>query len=222
MQPTKMVKIFTDKYPFFGPAIWILSVQYYIIQIVVAKAWSVPYSLTHNTISDLGNTVCGMYAGRFVCSPLHGWMNASFLLLGSTMAVGALLTYQEFRESQLSLTGFSFMAIAGLGTVMVGIFPENTITALHVLSAALPFFIGNVGLVILGLALDVPKILRYYTLFSGVISLIALGFFVSHHYLGLGIGGMERITAYPQTMWLIVFGIYISSNHIKRIMQTSR
>jgi hypothetical protein len=35
-------------------------------------------------------------------------------------------------------------------------------------------------------------------------------FFASSHYLGLGEGGMERIVAYPQTLWLIFFGTYLS------------
>lgn len=192
-----------------------LSIQYYIIQGVAAAAWSIPYSLSANTISDLGNTACGLYAGRFVCSPLHTLMNASFLALGITMATGSLLIYQEFKKTRASLVGFTFMALAGIGTLLVGLFPENSMTSLHALGALLPFLIGNVGLIVLGLVLDIPKSLRYYTLLSGIVALIALGFFTTHHYLGIGIGGMERLVAYPQTMWLIVFGVYISSNHIR-------
>ncbi len=220
MQPMQAVKTFTDKYPFVGPAFWGLSIQYYIIQIVAAMAWTTHYSIRFNTISDLGNTVCGLYANRYVCSPLHNLMNASFLTLGVTMMIGAALIYQEFRETEGSKVGFSFMAIAGLGTLLVGLFPENSVNALHVLGATLPFLVGNLGLVVLGAALDLPRSLKLYTLFSGFISLIALVFFTFHIYLGLGIGGMERLTAYPQTMWLIVFGIYISSNHMRRLSAT--
>jgi hypothetical membrane protein len=107
------------------------------------------------------------------------------------------------------------MALAGAGTLLVGLFPENTVHILHEIGALLPFLIGNFGLLVLGFSLDIPKTLRYYSLLSGFISLIGLVFFLTRHYLGLGIGGMERVTAYPQTMWLIVFGLYISSNHIK-------
>lgn len=213
-QSTK-IKTFTDRYPFVGPIIWILSIQYYLIQIAVARAWTVPYSLAQNTISDLGNTACGDYAGRFVCSPLHSSMNASFITLGITMMTGSPLIYQEFKKTKASLTGFSLMALAGLGTLFVGLFPENTISTLHALGAFLPFFVGNIGIIILGLTLDIPKTLRLYTLFSGLIALVALGFFIAHFYLGIGIGGMERLTAYPQTMWLIVFGVYISSSHMR-------
>ncbi|MBI3624402.1 DUF998 domain-containing protein [Candidatus Saccharibacteria bacterium] len=215
MKPSQMIQTFTDRYPLIGPAFWILSLQYYLVQVISAQAWSMPYSVQSNTISDLGNTVCGLYAGRYVCSPLHSLMNASFITLGITMVVGAVLIYQEFKESKATFIGFTFMAIAGLGTLLVGLFPENGLVVLHVLGAALPFFVGNVGLIVLGASLDIPSMLRYYTLVSGIVSLTALLFFITHTYLGIGIGGMERLTAYPQTMWLIVFGIYISSNHIR-------
>ncbi len=111
------------------------------------------------------------------------------------------------------------MGIGGLGTLLVGLFPENTIVALHILGAALPFSIGNLGIVILGLALDIPRSLRAYTLLTGTVALMALVLLISRHYLGLGPGGMERLTAYPQSTWLIVFGIYMSRSHFRNKAQ---
>ncbi len=211
-----MIKTFTDRYPLIGPAIWTLSIQYFIVQIMAAETYKTAYSLRFNTISDLGNSVCGIYSGRYVCSPLHNLMNVSFIVLGITMASGALLIYQEFKRDTMTLIGFSCMALAGLGTVTVGLFPENTISVLHILGAGLPFLIGNIGLLILGTSLILPKLLRYYTLLSGVVALVALVPFYTQHYFGLGIGGMERFVAYPQTFWLIAFGLYISSNHFMK------
>ncbi len=210
-----MIKTFTDRYPFVGPAFWIASVQYFIIQWLVSMAWTMPYSWQQNTISDLGNTVCGSYAARHVCSPLHTLMNASFIILGVTMVMGSILIYHEFKKSHSSAIGFSFMALAGVGTILVGLFPENSNRTLHVVGATLPFLLGNISLVILGSALDIPKWLRYYTLIFGYLSLAAFILFTAHVYAGLGIGGMERLIVYPQTIWLIVFGMYISSNHMR-------
>ncbi len=222
MNPKQIIKTFTDRYPFVGPIFWMVSIQYYIIQVIVALSWATHYSLRFNTISDLGNTSCGNYGDRLVCSPHHALMNASFITLGFTMMIGAVLIFQEFRESVGSATGFTFMGIAGLGTLIVGLVPENSISSLHVLGATLPFLIGNIGLVVLGFILDIPKSLRIYTIISGVGSLISLVLFTSHIYLGLGVGGMERIVAYPQTMWLIVFGVYISSNHIRDAIASNK
>ncbi len=216
MTAPKMIKTFHDRYPFVGPGMWILSVQYFLVQLIVAIAWPNQFSLAYNTISDLGNTVCGIYGSRYVCSPLHISMNISFIILGLFMSLGSILIYQEFKKSHGSRVGFSFMAIAGIGTAMVGIFPENTINQLHSLGAFMPFLIGNLAIIILGLILDLPKSIKNYSVLSGVIALVALVFFITHNYLGIGIGGMERIVAYPQTIWLIVFGIYISKNRVSK------
>jgi hypothetical membrane protein len=212
----KMIKTFTDRYPLIGPVVWVSSVQYFVIQMIAGQTYKTAYSLRFNTISDLGNTMCGTYSGRYVCSPLHNLMNASFIVLGVTMTSGALLIYQEFRRDTMTLIGFSFMALAGFGTLIVGLFPENTVTFLHTSGASLPFVLGNTALIILGVSLAIPKLLRCYTLLSGIVALTALVFFYTQHYLGIGIGGMERFVAYPQTLWLIVFGLYISSSHIMK------
>jgi len=210
MKPARMIKVFTDQYPFAGPSFWIASVQYFVVQLVAMLAWTTPFSLRTNVISDLGNTACGAYGDRFVCSPLHWLMNASFIILGVTMIVGATLIYQEFKETRGSLIGFGFMGLAGAGTIIVGLFPENSVASLHFIGAILPFLVGNLGLVIFAVVLDLSKTLRIYTLVSGVISLVALGFYLTHIYFGLGQGGMERVVAYPQTIWLIVFGLYMT------------
>ena len=194
-----------------GPLLWFLSIQYYVVQVLVALDWAKPYSLARNTISDLANTHCGLYGSKFVCSPLHGVMNTSFVVLAITMLLGALLIGKRLATNAVSALGFIFIALAGIGNLLVGLFPENTVSSLHILGAALTFVFGNVGMLILGLSLTqkIPKSVRLYTLFSGCVGLVALGLFMSRHYLGIGIGGMERFTAYPQSIWMTIFGIYL-------------
>jgi hypothetical membrane protein len=131
------------------------------------------------------------------------------------MVCGSALLYQEFKKSLGSRIGFWFMGLAGLGTVLVGVFAENTIGSLHALGAALVFVIGNVGMVLLGRCLDIPKALKIYTVVSGLISLTATFLFATHNYLGIGIGGMERLAVHLQTLWLIIFGLYICKNHFR-------
>lgn len=209
------VKTFTRHHPYIGPAIWIYGIQYFIVQLVVAAAWNSPFSLLTNPISDLGNTACGMYDDRYVCSPLHDWMNASFILFGLTVTIGSVLLYYGFRKNIRSYIGFSLMALAGIGTMLVGIFPENGIGALHTLGALLPFLLGNLSLIVLGLSLEMPRWFKYYTVISGVVGLVALIFLVFQNYLGSGPGGLERVVAYPQTIWMITFGVYVSSHRYR-------
>lgn len=216
MKAVRQVAIFTDKYPLVGPIIWMLSVQYFVSQAIVASVWSPAYSWVNNLISDLGNTVCGdLYEGRMVCSPNHALMNASFILLGVIMALGSLLIYQEFRESKWSLVGFGLLALGGFGTILVGTFPENTIGIVHQAGAFLALAVGNVALVILGLVLNrVHRSLRIYTTVTGALSLLAFVLFALGIHFGLGAGTIERIASYPQTVWLVLFGMYMTTSHM--------
>lgn len=220
MKPVRHISVFTDKYPLLGPLVWVLSLQYFAAQIAVAQHWPAKYSWTRNLISDLGNTACGTFDGRYVRSPDHSIMNASFIMLGATMALGSLLIYTEFRRSRGSLIGFSFMAIAGLGTLLVGLFPENSILAVHYFGAFLAFGLGNLSIVILSLVLRrETDALRVFSFLTGVAALVALGLFILHIYLGLGRGGMERVVSYPQAIWLALFGMYMFHSHYRRSLK---
>jgi hypothetical membrane protein len=212
MRGIHKIQRFHQRHPRVGPVFYIASIQFFITQLVVALFWPVHYSLSNNTISDLGNSVCGIYSSRYVCSPAYSWMNASFMILGITMIGGSALLYHQFRKSAGTAVGFSLIGAAGFGTLLVGLFPENTIGFLHSLGAFLPFFLGNIALIVLGLSLELKPAFRVYTIISGVVSLIAFALFISHQYFYLGVGGMERFTAHPQTIWLIIFGIYLSGD----------
>jgi hypothetical membrane protein len=124
------------------------------------------------------------------------------------MMLGGLLLNTSFGAAFASKLSLVCIAIAGLGTLLVGLFPENTVSALHVSGAALAFIFGNVGMILFGYVATPGRLIRFYSAFSGLIGLIGLSLFFSGNYLGLGIGGMERITAYPLTVWLIVIGVY--------------
>lgn len=214
----RRIAIFTDKYPLVGPFFWAVTIQYVIVQIIVAAFWHNPaYSWLHNAISDLGATLCGQYSGRAVCSPLFPLMNASFVLLGITMVAGSILIYQEFRKSFGSRLGFTMMALAGIGVILVGLFPENEVPVMHGLGALLAFLLGDVAMVVFGFSLFIHPSIKLYSIASGIISLSALGLYSMHQYLGFGLGGMERLAGYPQTLWLILFGIYMTRPHFRKI-----
>jgi hypothetical membrane protein len=195
-----------------GAILWLLSAQYYIVQVMTANGWAKinGYSWANNTISDLANTRCGAYGDRLVCSPLHTLMNGSFILLGITMAAGSLLLWPYLAVNRPARLGLACMVIAGAGTILIGLFPENTVSALHITGAALPFILGNFGMILLGIAFDkFPPLLRGFSILCGSAGLIALVLFMTQTYLGLGIGGMERLAAYPQSIWMIVTATFL-------------
>ncbi len=209
----KRITAFARRYPLLGPLLWLASLQYLIVQPFVAAAWPVSYSWKNHFISDLGNTVCGTYSGLYVCSPLHSVMNLSFVVFGITIATGSVLLYAQFQRTKLSLFGFFLMFLAGLGTILVGLFPENTVASLHVFGAILGLGVGNIAIVVIGLALKtIHPLLRYYSIATGIICLLAFALFASDYYLGLGRGGIERVASYPFAVWMAVFGAY----HLRR------
>jgi hypothetical membrane protein len=209
MKLTRPAKVHAGRHQKLGPALYVSSIQFFVVQIFVAMRWHPPYSLTRDTISDLGNTACGTFNARFVCSPLHGLMNVSFIVLGVAMAAGSILISRQFASSRAATTGLAAMAISGIGVIIVGIFPENSIPAFHGLGAAIPFTVGNAALIIIAAAPMMPVVLRLYSFLSGALAILALVCYSSRHYLGLGEGGVERVVAYPQTVWLIVIGLFL-------------
>lgn len=193
--------------------IWILAVQFFIAQVVVQSAWTTPFSLKQNFISDLGNTTCAPYppgSDSYVCSPWHAGMNASFILLGLMILSGGALGRSAFPRGWFRAVGLTLLWLAGAGIILVGVYPENENIELHRLGAAGHFVLGNLAMVILGIALMQSRdrhALAVYSIVSGVVGLVATALFINDHFLGLGIGGMERVAAYPLPLWLIVVGL---------------
>jgi len=141
-----------------GSIIWILAVQFFIAQVVVQSAWTTPFSLKQNFISDLGNTTCAPYppdSSSYVCSPWHAWMNASFVLLGLIILSGGGLLRSAFPPGWFRMVGLTILLFAGAGIILVGLFPENDNIRLHRIGAAGHFVLGNLAMAMLGIALIV-------------------------------------------------------------------
>lgn len=186
---------------------WLALAVYPLTQLVVAAAWQAPaYDWRLNYISSLGNTACGIYGERFVCSPHHMLMNAVFVVTGLLMILGGLIFMRAYRTHRWVALGFGLQALGGLGAIIVGLVPENVGSAWHGVGAALPFFGGNLGLILLGLAAQWPQWLRWYTFLSGFIGLVALLLFASGNTGLFGIGGIERAVDGVHVFWMMVYG----------------
>ncbi len=211
-----------DAHPSLGPAIFTAAALYFVVQIIVAWVFTPSYSLVSNSISDLGETSCGGYGSPPICSPRWWLMDyAGFLLLGLIMVIGSALLYHEFtervpRERRAAMIGFGLMALAGLGSILVGFFPENENRTMHIVGAFLAIAIGNVAILVLGGVLTLPESMRRSMLIFSSLALAALLCFASHKSFGIGRGIMERLAAYPVTIWLITFGLYIWRFNPKR------
>ena len=198
-----------------GALAWLLAAQFFVAQVVVARAWTIPFSLKTRFISDLGNTACGPYpnpSSVIVCSPSHAGMNASFMCVGITMAAGAILARSAFKAGWRRSFAVALFVAAGVGVLMVGMYPENENITIHSIGAGINFIGGNMALVLFGLAVPStssrPQFI-WFSITAGILGLTATGLFVARHDLGLGPGGIERLAAYTTTTWQIVAGLII-------------
>lgn len=221
-RPIRRIRFFADRYDWMGPFIAVLSSWYFAAQVLVAWVFRPPYSFVSNTISDLGNTACPPPHSD-LCSPRHVVMNVSIIALGVTMIVGAVLIFSEFsfaddrRERSAAWAGFGCMALGGAGAVLVGAVPENVNTLhLHTVGTAAAIGFGQLAILILGLALgQVDDWLREFMLVTSLLVLLVGISIAFKHQFGLGAGAAERLAQYPESLWLILFGLYISRDHYR-------
>lgn len=206
--------------------IWICALQFFVAQVVVQAAWTTPFSLAINFISDLGNTECANYpanGGAYVCSPWHALMNLSFFAQGVIIIAGSLLVVSLMRRGFARIVIFTLLILTGIGMLCVGAFPENVNNVWHVYSAALQFVTGNLALVVIGFTDIVPGIRPRYRVASamlGAIGLVATPLFATGNHFGLGVGGMERVAAYTFPIWLIGAGILLVTKISRGIAHT--
>jgi hypothetical membrane protein len=195
-----------------GALAWVLCLVFFVGQVAAQLAFVPTYSLIDDRISDLGNTACGPWLTRaYACSPLHDVMNASLLLTGVLLIVGALLTRHAWPRRRLSTWGLVVLALAGAGFVVVGLNPENVNLRLHLLGAS-NLVLSNLGVLLMGLACWRDS--RSRATFS--LALAGLGFsglllgpvliVLTGH--GGGIG--ERLALYPIVVWLVCVGVALT------------
>ncbi|MCI4366571.1 MAG: DUF998 domain-containing protein [Thermoplasmata archaeon] len=190
-----------------GAAVLIVGV----VQFLIGMAWAQylfpnppGYSLTGNDLSDLGSPAGSSHAMVF---------NASLQLLGISAVVGAYLIRTALPSKGRSKFGIIALALAGCFAFAAGTFPEEYRggTA-HDASSGLLFFFSGLALVVLAAAMirDTRwKGMRTYTLASGLFTWLAMGLFLHNIDLGIGPGGMERLTIAPILLWGILAGIHL-------------
>lgn len=183
------------------------------MEAVVAAAATTPYSAVENTVSELGSTTCT----ATTCSPLHAWLNASFLVLGVLTLAGMVLLRHDWPPRRTARTGVVLVVVASLSTVATGLFPVDVDAVAHAVASLPQFPAQNVGLLLLGVAEWRTRRRRAVTsLACGGVGMVGLVLFVAATPLGIGLGGMERLTAYPLSAWTTVVAVDVLRRTIRR------
>lgn len=161
----------------------------FIVSMLVAERLYPGYSPLRNYISDLGA----------LKAPTYLLFNMSVVLLG---ALGLIAAYLLRRE--IGKIATVFLLIASIGAIGVGIFPEDYGTP-HGISALLAFLFGALAVASMGVRRG--GLYKPFGLAIAAVSLIALALFVPRVNTPLGVGGIERLVAYPVLIFFVAYGL---------------
>jgi hypothetical membrane protein len=184
-----------------GTLLFLGAVQF-LIGMIMAEALHPNYSVSGNYISDLG---VGSTALIF---------NSSVFLLGLLAVAGVYFIRKAFKSNFLFIT----LILTGIGAMMVGLFPE-TAGVMHTIASLITFLFGGLAAIVSYKVEKSP--FSYLSVVLGAMGLVALGLFASGNYLGLGVGGMERMIAHPVLLWAVGFGGHLIS-HSKYAKSTAK
>jgi hypothetical membrane protein len=180
-----------------GLLIFVASSQF-VLGLVVAEALYPGYSTSANYISDLG------------VGPSAIYFNSSVFLMGLLMIIGTYFLQRAFDYTMLTI----MLALSAIGAMGVGVFTEDFGT-IHMIVSLIAFLFGGLSAIFSAICSHVHEFKLLKTSFSivavilGVMSLGALALFGGKVYLGLGVGGMERMIVYPLLVWGAGFGGYL-------------
>jgi hypothetical membrane protein len=172
-----------------------------VLGIMTAEAlYPVDYNVHRNTVSDLA----AMRPEDIVRQPSAAIFNITMIVAGALIVVAAVLLYR----SRARLLAILPVAGLGLGMIGVGVFPGNTVMAVHQLVSIATFLCGGVA-AILTARLSSRVLRPVHVVLGG----IALAFLIGYTVLGdvavfdrLGEGGVERWIVYPVVLWIVIFG----------------
>lgn len=185
-------------------------------QVIAQLGATAPYSVSRQTISELGITTCGDYTNPitaeivYVCSPLHWIMNGTFVIYGilvmlaTGLAIRAMWPGRRLRKVGLGLIFFS-----GIGAVVSGLAPQDLMPVPHMIAGALAIASINIGLLLLGFAaLKEQPANGLFALLCGFVGMVGWVMLGTPPYAGLGYGGWQRVAGYPFVIWGICMGVY--------------
>lgn len=197
-----------------GAMTWVLSALVIPIQLFVALRWPNRYSLSRNTISDLGVTTCGEYSElgrqlRHVCSPEHTVFNISMVASGALILLGAVLLHGYWARLA-GKAGTILMVIAGASVIGVGLLPWDVSPSAHDGLALLQAAAQWIAMALIAVAAG-PGRFRRITAAVVILSVASFILFVGalegYEMPWVGLGGAERLSFDSLTLWTALTGV---------------
>jgi hypothetical membrane protein len=165
---------------------WLLRPVYVVLELVVAGRTTGDYALAHDTVSELGATVCT----PAFCSPWRDLMNGAFVVAGLLLALGALLL-----AARLGRPVTVLLLVAGASSMATGLAPIDDGATLHAAAAAPLFVCQPLALVLLARRLRPAhaQLARWLLLTGALTAAATLGFVGGM----AGAGALERLALWP-------------------------
>ncbi|DAC72181.1 MAG TPA: hypothetical protein DSN98_06545 [Thermoplasmata archaeon] len=167
-----------------------IAASQFVLGLIVAEALFPGYSISTNYISDLG------------VGPSSMVFNMSIFLTGLLSIIGVYFFQRTFNHKVMTIV----LIITAVATMGVGIFTENS-EPMHMITSFFAFLFSGLSAIVSCRIMKYP--FNIIVTFLGLINLSALILFIGNIYLGLGVGGMERMIMYPTLIWMIGFGSYL-------------
>jgi hypothetical membrane protein len=161
------------------------------------------YSISKNVLSDLGGSLPPVEPSAII-------FNLSIIVFG---VLGIITVYLILKSGGCRLFS-SCLAISSIGAVGVGLFPEYT-GSTHLFFALLTFLFGSLAVLFsYRLGLNIPMVI--ISIITGLTSFLVLITFILSPGTNplityLGVGGAERLMAYPTLLYLTALGGYLTS-----------
>ena len=180
--------------------LFIVAVVQYVLAIVISEAIYPSYSVMGQMVSELGDwSFAGNNAAIF---------NTSAILWSIFFIAGAFFIHRIFKNKLFT----SLLVICGIGSLIPGFVALNISFEVHALFAMVAFISASASAIMSYKFVKSP--LSYISVILGVLTLSAMGLFMlgqgdSGFFLGIGLGGMERIALYPILFWMLGFGGYL-------------
>lgn len=189
-------------------ALIFIAVTQFVLGLTVSEALYSGYSISDNYISDLG------------VGPSSTIFNSSVFLMGLLLIIGAYFLQRAFNFTMLT----AMLVLTAIGAMGVGIFTEDAGT-MHSVVSVIAFLFSGLSAIFAVVCSYVHDFRLMKTPFSiiavilGLTTLASLALFIGKVYLGLGVGGMERMVVYPALMWGAGFGGYLMAHPEKPTAQ---
>jgi hypothetical membrane protein len=173
---------------------FVATVQF-VLAVFICEALYSGYDVGQQYISDLGNwSLAGNYAAIF---------NVSIIFAGMLGFASAYFIQKAFKNRLFT----SLLMISTICTILIGVFAEDIAMPAHGISALIMLVVG------LGATFMTYKFVKsplsYAPIILGGVIIVAIVLQASGNYLGLGLGGIERLEIYPNLLWGLVFDAYL-------------